>query len=62
MFSQPEDYNINQMYVDEMRHFINCLSGDEQPVLDVGDAKRVLEIALAVKDSLNSGEIRRVPA
>lgn len=62
MLSQPEDYTINQMYVDEMQHFLNCLSGDEQPLLAVGEAKRVLEIALAAKDSLQNGEPRRIPA
>ena len=61
-FPQPEDYNINQMYLDEMQHFLRCLTGDEQSTLDVHEAKRVLEICLAVKDSMTSGEKRELIA
>ena len=61
-FPQPENYSANQMYVEEMKHFLRCLRGEEQSALGVQDAKRVLEIALAVKDSMHSGEKRRVAA
>ena len=61
-FHQPVGYEINQMYLDEMQHFLRCLEGSEEPALDVRDAKRVLEIALAVKDSMRSGERKRVAA
>jgi hypothetical protein len=45
-----------------MKHFLRCLRGEEQSVLGVQDAKRVLEITLAIKDSMRSGEKRRVVA
>ena len=54
-FDQPEDYNINQMYLDEMQHFFNCLDGRETSAMDIGEARRVLEITLAVKESMLSG-------
>jgi len=56
----PNGYDINQMYMDEMKHFLRCLSGQEESTLDVQEGKRVLEIALAVKDSMHSGEKREV--
>jgi len=37
------------MYLDEMKHFLRCVVGDEEPPLDVYDAARVLRIALAAK-------------
>ena len=61
-FPEPEGYNINQMYLDEMQHFLNCLAGQEKSTLDVYEAKRVLEIALAIKDSMLSGDPKKVPA
>lgn len=59
----PADYDVNQMYLDEMGHFLSCLLGEEEPNLPIPEARRVLEIALAIKDSMRSGEIREtVPA
>jgi len=59
-FPQPEGYDNDQMYIDEMQHFLNCLAGDEQPSLDVSEGKRVLELALAIKQSMTSGEPQNV--
>jgi hypothetical protein len=39
------------MYLDEMCHFLRCLSGMERPILDVFEAARVLEVAIAAKTS-----------
>lgn len=51
VFPQKPDYEINQMYVEEMRHFLLCLEGKVKPAQDISSAKKVLEIALAAKDS-----------
>ena len=61
-YPEPEGYNINQMYLDELRHFMLCLSGEEEPSLGLVDAKRVLELALAIKDSIRTGELQRMAA
>jgi predicted dehydrogenase len=50
-FHNPPGWQPNQMYLDEMCHFLRCLSGLEQPTLDVFEAARVLEVALAAKMS-----------
>lgn len=51
-------YDGNEMYVEEMRHFLRVLRQEEPSAQDVGEGARVLEIALAAKESANSG--RRV--
>lgn len=61
IFPEPEGYDINQMYLDEMQHFLNCLAGQEKSTLNVHEAKRVLQITLAIKDSMLSGETKMVP-
>jgi len=56
-YPNPPDYDINQMYVDELAHFLRCIDGQELPILDVADAARVLEITLAAKESMLSGNV-----
>ena len=51
VFSQKPDYEINQMYIEEMRHFMLCLEGKAKPTQDIRSAGRVLEITLAAKES-----------
>jgi predicted dehydrogenase len=45
------DYDPNDMYLDQMRHFLAVLEGRERAALDVCEARSVLEIALAAKRS-----------
>ena len=45
--SKPAD----EMYVSEMRHFLRCVRNEETPVVSGTDGLRVLEIALAAKES-----------
>ena len=49
----------NDMYVEEMKHFISCIEGKEMPIVNGVVARRVLEIALAAKNS--SGGIVGIP-
>ena len=41
----------NEMYVEELRHFLDCVRGNEMPIVSGDDGRRVLEIALAAKQS-----------
>lgn len=50
-FKQPPDFELNQMYVDEMKHFVNCLKGIEKSTLDIFGGVEDLKIALAAKQS-----------
>lgn len=50
-FSNPAGWQPNQMYVDEMAHYLRCLAGEEAAALDVSEAAQVLRIALAAKTS-----------
>jgi predicted dehydrogenase len=55
--ANPAGWQPNQMYVDELAHFARCLDGDERPALDVSDAARVLDVALAAKESSRAGRV-----
>ena len=39
------------MFLDEMRHFLNCIAGHDEPVCTIEDGMRALQIALAAKRS-----------
>ena len=50
-FPQAADFQVNQIYVDEMRHFLDCVAGRRQTTLPVADGVRVMALALAAKRS-----------
>lgn len=50
-FHAPEGWELNQMYLDEMRHFLHCIAGDERTVCDVFEGEQVLRVALAARES-----------
>ena len=51
------DLQRNQLFLDEMCHFLACLDGRETPVVSVRDAARSLAIALAAKRSIETGQV-----
>lgn len=52
----PENYTINDMYVEELRHYLDCVAQGKKTSLDVEEAARVTRLALAIKQSMNSGQ------
>jgi predicted dehydrogenase len=47
----------NDLFLDELRHFLACLDGSEQPVVDLRAGIDSLRLALAAKRSLDTGEV-----
>lgn len=47
----------NQMYLEEMRHFLRCLAGEQQPLVDVAEGARVLALAVAAKTAAETGQV-----
>lgn len=39
----------NDQFIDQLRHYLACLRGDDTPVVDASDAARTLEVVLAAK-------------
>lgn len=50
-YYNPPGWEPNNMYLDELRHFLRCLRREEKPCLDVFGASQVLRIAMAAKES-----------
>ncbi len=50
----------NQMFVDQMNHFVSCIQGEEKPEVDAAGGRTVLQIALAAKTSAVEGRVIRI--
>jgi predicted dehydrogenase len=59
-FSQKPDYGKNEMYIEETKHFFQCVKGNARPMQDINSASRILEIALAAKKAGKIGKVVRL--
>lgn len=51
VYRDPIDANHNEMYVEEMRHFVRCLDGQEPPLIDGYEALSALRLIAAARTS-----------
>lgn len=63
---KPNEYKVFEnginaphetMFIDQTRHFVDCVKGRKRPVKDLVSAKKVLEVALACHKSAQKKEI-----
>jgi predicted dehydrogenase len=52
-----EDLQRNQLFLDELRHFLDCLAGQQRPMVSVRDGAQSLRIALAARQSIDAGTV-----
>ena len=50
-------FDRNQMFVDEMAHFLACVRGEQRSMIDLDEAVASLRISLAADESLHSGHV-----
>jgi predicted dehydrogenase len=50
-FAPPEGFERNQLFVAQMRHFIETARGESEPLCTLEDGIRALELALAARNS-----------
>ena len=53
-------FDRNQMFMDEARHFVACVRGEEQPAIPLSEGIGVLRVAMAVKAAMRSGRTEEV--
>jgi predicted dehydrogenase len=51
----PEGFERNTMFMDEMRHFLAVVAGEEEPACGLTDGIRALEIVEAIQESAKAG-------
>jgi predicted dehydrogenase len=52
-----EGFTRNQLFLDEMRHFLDCVAGRAKPLVTLRDGAVSLRMALAARNSLETGRI-----
>lgn len=52
-----DGFQRNQMFLDEMRHFLECIEGRSTPVVSLRDGAMSLRMALAARESLETGQV-----
>ncbi|MBK9239156.1 MAG: Gfo/Idh/MocA family oxidoreductase [Acidobacteria bacterium] len=50
-------FERNQLFLDQLAHFLACVRGDEVPISTVTDAAGSLRVALAAKESMTTGRV-----
>jgi predicted dehydrogenase len=56
-FTPPPGFERNQLFLEQMRHFLEVATGRIEPLCSLQDGRRALEIALAAKLSQASGRV-----
>lgn len=54
-YSQPESWEVNQMYIDEMKHFLECLAQRRETTLSIPEAAVLMRVVFAAKASAERG-------
>lgn len=57
VISGPENFKRNDMFLSEMRHFVDILHGEDEPICTLNDGIRALRIAMAVLQSSQSKKL-----
>lgn len=60
VFDENVHFELNQMFVDEMKHFIACTEGTATPLLDASRARAILRVALAARESSRDGKLIQI--
>jgi predicted dehydrogenase len=51
------NFDRNQMFIDEVQHFLACVRGEEQSLVDLREGIRSMKIGLAADESLKTGQV-----
>lgn len=54
---QWEGFDRNQLFISEMRHFLDCVEKRTKPIVDLQEGIWSLKLALAVKQSIRTGKV-----
>lgn len=52
--------NGNDLYLEEVKHFFRCMNGDEEPLININEGKRLQEIIMKIKESSDKKRVLQV--
>ena len=54
-------FERNQLFLDELKHFLNCVETRQEPMVTLQDGARSLRMALGAKKSIATGQVVEFP-
>lgn len=57
IFPQSEAWELNQMYIDETKHFLDCLERKQPTALPIPEAAKLMQVLFAAKSSVTQGRM-----
>jgi predicted dehydrogenase len=60
VFKEPLHYDINDMYIEEMKHFLRCINDGERSITDIYSGYRTLMVIMAARASTREGRVKRL--
>ena len=51
----------NELFLNEMKHFLSCVRGEAQPIVSIEDGAQSLLMALAARESMQTGKVVELP-
>ena len=54
-FDRPDDWTMNDMYLDEMEHFLSSIQASEETICPISCGRNDLDVALAARQSATTG-------
>lgn len=55
------EFQRNQLFLDELAHFLACVRGEAQPLVNLREGAQSLRLALAARQSLETGQVVELP-
>jgi predicted dehydrogenase len=55
-YREEFEYHINDTYVLEMKHFINCIIGKEKSINDAKEGRFIIQVVECAKESMKTGQ------
>ncbi|RLE01335.1 MAG: hypothetical protein DRJ13_07135 [Bacteroidetes bacterium] len=49
IFSTPDDFDRNDLFIQEMKHFIDLAQGNADPICSLADGIKALELSIQAK-------------
>jgi predicted dehydrogenase len=57
VYPPPAGFERNELFLAEMRHFLQVVKGEAEPICSLADGIHALQLALAVHDSQQQGKL-----
>lgn len=60
IYEEPGNYDFNDMYIEEMKHFINAIQKNETSLTDIYSGSKTLQAIMAAKSSVQDGCLKKL--